>query len=346
MKKILNFKTLALTALLFGAFGCQQDEYEIDYLVDYVYVGQVQDHFTGEAISKEVTITYDGLKTPIKAETDGTFLIPNLKPGSHEFRFSAEGYTTALHKATVIIDNYGQVTSPKKGAHSNQLQTIDFPMSLYPSVAELVGYVYHAEDINGITTPYEGAKVVFEASAEYDFVEKQYEATTDAEGYYRITNLPKGISDGRATLKAYSGDKLLGSPIRTLFNGMESPALISTTQEITSYYITEGKGAGIGDPILLLSVLSTNFVDKTLARGTKLYVTFNKPVSKDEIIIELSINDRDTWQVQNTVTPKETDNKTLVIDLAATIPASTLLYVRISEKDNSPFYTSGSFSIK
>jgi hypothetical protein len=318
-------------ALLFGAFGCQQDddEYDINYLVDYV--GKVQDS-TGEAIGG-VAITYEGLATPITADADGAFRIPNLKPGEkYKFIFTKDGYVSASFETTVIVD-YGQLTSPKEGVNINQLQDID-NIRLHLSGAELIGYVFHKADANGITAPYKDVKVVFEPLSDYGFATTQYEAValTDANGYYRITNLSKNIY---GTLKAYSGDKLIYTRS-------------SSTEEGESHNITETN-------LSPLTVLSTNFESKTLAPDAKLFVNFNQSVKdiKNEIEIELySYSSSEYLTISDAaVTLKEGDDKTLVVDLTkipeiVAVPASTNVSASVTIYSEGSYLNSYSFNIQ
>ncbi|KAA6364830.1 MAG: hypothetical protein EZS28_039642 [Streblomastix strix] len=351
MKKILNFKTLALTALVFGAFGCQQDEYEIDHLVDYV--GTVQDNSTKGAISKEVTITYDGLKTPIKVEADGTFLIPNLKSGIYEFRFEAEGYATASYKTTVKWEaDYGQLTSPKKGAHVNQLQTAE-SVPLYPSGAELAGYVFHAANALGTNAPYgSDVTVVFVPNLPsnidgYGFP-TLYTAPTNANGSYRITNLPKNVS-GR--LVVYSS----ADPS----TGLLASTRAETNEGINSYNITENPAETPS-----LTVVSTNFEGQILAPDAQLLITFDQPLEPlDAFQDKLSINllygywgsdDNGHFNINKPVSLAQADDtKTLVINLAdfikleeEKIPDSYLLEVKLKISDDADLYKTYTFYIQ
>jgi hypothetical protein len=155
------------------------------------------------------------LATPITAEEDGTFLIPNLKPGIYEVSFNKTGYATSSREIIVDID-YGQLTSPKKGVSINQSERLR-NIQLYPSGAELKGKVLKKDG----TTPYVDVKVVFEPNYSYGLGKFSTTSNTGADGSYQITNLP--IGDIYGTLKAYSGSTFLGSaPIYYLSKG-ENP---------------------------------------------------------------------------------------------------------------------------
>ena len=184
--------------------GCQK--MEIVKLIGFVQ-GHVFDGTTNEPLDGvKVEWLVAGKKDSTTVTADNGYLIPDLPVGSYSIWFSKENYTTIVADVD-IEDNNTSSVAVRGGENIEQVVTLD--ANLYPLNASIKGRVYLND--NGVNVPAQGVVLMLDyntSDAEQDeyfrFVPNIYTDTTDADGYFNISNVP--ATKARFIVKPYTDD--------------------------------------------------------------------------------------------------------------------------------------------